>query len=69
MELDYKEMMNDIKENHRKLDGCRFHEFSIDVTLDKKFDKRYRCIKCGGEVSAMAKHWYEKGKEQAENYV
>jgi hypothetical protein len=67
--IDGIELMKQIKDNHRKLDGCSFHEFNIDVTLDKKFDKRYRCVRCGGEVSTMAKHWYEKGIAQAENYV
>jgi hypothetical protein len=69
MSIDGIELMKKIKENHRKLDGCCFHEFTIDATTDKKLDKRYRCVNCDGEVNAMAKHWYEKGIEQAKNYV
>ena len=61
--------MKQIKENHRKLDECSQHNFSIDATPDKKYDKRYRCVNCSGDVSATDKYWYETGLKQAENYV
>jgi DNA-directed RNA polymerase subunit RPC12/RpoP len=67
--IDRAELMKQIKENHKKLEGCGQHNFSIDATPDKKFSKRYKCINCGGEVSYSDKHWYEKGLEQAENYI
>lgn len=64
MSIDHKEIMQQVKENSKKLSECSFHEFSIDTTPNKQFDKRYRCIRCEGEVSASSKYWYDKGREQ-----
>jgi ribosomal protein L44E len=59
MSIDVKELMRDIKDNHKKIDSCSKHDFSIDATPDKKFSKMYRCNNCGGEVQATTKRWYE----------
>ena len=69
MAIDHIEIMKQIKENHKKLDECIQHEFSIDVTPDKKYAKRYRCVNCGGDVDANEKHWYEKGLHQSEKNI
>lgn len=69
MPIDVKELMREIKENHRKLESCGKHDFSIDATPDKKFGKMYWCTNCDGEVDAARKLWYEKGLEEAKNYV
>jgi hypothetical protein len=66
MGLDLKKMATHIEENLRNLNKCTKHNFAIDITPEKKFDKRYKCTKCGGEVSATAKYWYEKGREHKE---
>jgi hypothetical protein len=44
MSIDVKDLMRDIKENHRKLDRCSKHDFSIDATPDKKFSKMYKVL-------------------------
>lgn len=54
-----KHMMALIKENHKLLDSCDLHNFTIELkTLSGRV---YECSKCGGEVSSEAKMWYEKG--------
>lgn len=51
-----------VQANHDKLDGCKNHVFSIDLTPEKRFGKRWRCIYCGGEVDTVSKTWYELGR-------
>lgn len=54
----------DVKENARKLNGCPGpHDFSIETTRGKALSKRWKCSKCGGEVSAVEKRWYCLGLE------
>lgn len=50
-----------VKENHRKLDGCRIHDFSIDLNPERPMGKKYQCTRCGGWVDVTGKTWYEKG--------
>jgi hypothetical protein len=61
MKIDANEIWNEIQENHKKIESCNKHDFSIDLNPDKKFDKKYQCSKCGGHVDAIKKSWYEKG--------
>ncbi|WP_156940159.1 hypothetical protein [Caldanaerobius polysaccharolyticus] len=56
MSIDFKEIINQVKENQNKLNSCIKHDFSIDITPEKKLDKRYRCINCNGEVSSIEKY-------------
>ena len=64
IKINPKEIMREIKENSKKLDSCSKHDFSMDATpADKKWNKKYRCVYCGGEVGLTEKHWYEKELE------
>lgn len=56
------EILKQVKENFRKLESCNNHDFSIDLTPDKKFNKKYQCTNCGGSIDWLNKSWYEKGK-------
>jgi hypothetical protein len=57
----------EIKENHRKLDDCIGHDFSIVLDADKPYKTKYQCTKCKGTVEWREKHWYQKGIEHAKN--
>lgn len=61
------EILEQIMENFRKLESCDNHLFSIDTTPNKKFNKRWQCINCKGEVDTIAKSWYDKGREHEKN--
>lgn len=55
------EIWEKVKANHRLLDACSKHDFSIDVTEGQTLNKRWKCVHCGGIVDTIAKGWYEKG--------
>lgn len=53
-----------VKENHRLLAGCSRHTFGLPVN-EKPFGGHWKCMTCGGEVDAMARHWYQLGMKHA----
>lgn len=65
----------EVKVNQGRLKLCeKPHDFSIvldritkepieNPTPDQRLFARCRCTKCGGEVDAMARLWYERGLE------
>jgi DNA-directed RNA polymerase subunit M/transcription elongation factor TFIIS len=60
-----KKIWDNVKENHKKLDSCNLHDFSIDLNPEKKIGKRWQCQKCSGKVDAAVKEWYESGVRDA----
>ena len=56
-----KQIWDEVQENKIKLDSCPLHDFSI------KEEKRWKCSKCDGWISAHSKLWYEKGLEHGSN--
>lgn len=54
-----------VQENHRKLETCMKHDFSIDITPQRPYNKRWMCSHCHGEVDTSAKSWYEQGLRDA----
>lgn len=63
-----KKLLADIRANNAKLNACSLHDFSIDATPERQIDKRWRCTRCGGEVFANSKTWYDKGIQHAGFY-
>lgn len=57
--------MDALHRNQRKLEGCLGHEF-VDMELERTLVKRFRCIRCGGEVGLLEMRWYERGREHAQ---
>jgi hypothetical protein len=55
-------IFNEVKENHRKLDSCKSHNFSTEIQGLFARNK-YQCSNCNGTVDWQTKHWYEKGRE------
>jgi len=56
-----REILDQVVANQKTLTACSGpHEFE-PVSKDKKFSRRYRCKKCGGEVESLHKYWYEQG--------
>lgn len=60
MNLDLDLLWEEVKENHKKLNSCNFHEFE-DITPEKKLDKKYRCKNCGGELFQTQVSYYNLG--------
>lgn len=56
------EIWRRVRANHAKLAGCGDHDFSIDLTPAKPLGKCWQCTRCGGEVDAIHKGWYEEGR-------
>lgn len=56
-----KEIMEEVKENHRKLDSCSRHLFNEDLTPERRLNKQWKCSNCGGYINSSEKLWYEKG--------
>jgi hypothetical protein len=63
MSIDIDMIWDKVQENNKKLESCKEHNFSIDLTPVRKFGKRYACEHCGGEIDSINKSWYEKGVE------
>lgn len=59
--INSKDILDEVRNNRKKLDGCIRHDFSIDLTPDKPFFKKYECTQCHGQVDSINKSWYEKG--------
>ena len=58
--LNLKDVWDGAKRNLRILDGCDGpHEFeSVEGATGTN---KFRCVKCGGEMSISEKEWYQKG--------
>jgi hypothetical protein len=65
-----KQLMEEIKENHRKLAACEGpHDFRPSpsqnypaVMRDKGMSDRWTCMRCHGWVYHEAHLWYERGR-------
>jgi len=57
-----RKILEDVRENHRKITTCDLHDFSIDLDPDKPMNKRWACVHCGGYIWANNKVWYELGR-------
>lgn len=60
-------IMEQVKQNHKLLNSCNLHDFSIDTTPDRTFGKKFKCSNCGGVVDATEKRWYELGLTHSSN--
>ena len=61
MNINSRHILDEVKENHRKLDSCICHNFGIDMMSDRIIGKKYKCTQCGGVIDAINKIWYERG--------
>lgn len=55
----------EVKANQAKLVACRRHAFV--VIGEPRYNARYRCANCGGEVDSSARFWYEEGRKHHES--
>lgn len=58
--IDPVKLLQEVRENHRLLDGCSRHEFK-PLGPENQLGVRYQCSHCGGRVDAVALHWYRAG--------
>lgn len=55
-------ILEEIRENNKRLDSCNLHDFSIEIPLNhSKYEMKYQCRYCKGIVDSNRKIWYEKG--------
>lgn len=64
-----KQIMKSVKENHAKMEACLCHDFSIDVTPERRLGKKWQCTKCSGIIDIHAKIWYERGRKDAKHEI
>jgi hypothetical protein len=50
-----------VKANHKKLESCSGHDFSLPERKTRQLVMTWRCSRCGGIVESSAKRWYELG--------
>ena len=52
-----------VKENHRKLNSCSYHEFELMPGFtETDFKRKYVCKHCAGTIDPSAHFWHEKGR-------
>ena len=61
------ELWKEVKENQAKLNNCTNHNFALDMEPQKRINKKYKCLNCGGTISDIDKFWYELGKKHQIN--
>jgi len=70
MVFDAKCEMEKMKQNIETLGKCKTpHDFSIDLTPEKTLNKKWKCSRCGGEVQALSKLYYELGYNDGVNSI
>lgn len=59
---DLKDIWEDVKENHRKLDSCPGpHDFVVKNPEARRMNQRMVCRKCKGEMTVLDANLYLKG--------
>lgn len=58
-------VVNEVKANKARLDGCCRHDFVDDPADERAILKRQICTRCRGTVSFGSALWYKKGVEHA----
>jgi hypothetical protein len=55
-------LLQQVQENHARMQACSRHNFEHHPTpLDQGIRRRYRCTACGGEIDAHAHFWWVRG--------
>jgi len=62
MRLSSQELLEQVKENHKKLRSCDIHEFDIPKNIPFGL-RTIPCKRCGGEVELTKARWYRDGYE------
>lgn len=60
--MDAKRILEEVKENNRKIDACKRHRFSGETL---PFGKKYTCLECGGQMKGTDIMSYIQGYEAA----
>jgi hypothetical protein len=60
LSIDAKALLQEVRENHARLDSCARHEFKPEGP-ENKLGVKYQCIHCQGQTDAASRHWYERG--------
>lgn len=65
-------VFEEVKQNHKKMDTCPHHDFSIvldrhskqridNPTPQQLFGAKFQCTRCGGIVDGIERLWYTRG--------
>jgi hypothetical protein len=55
-----REIWDEVKANNAMLNACPRHDFECEDPA--RISAKWRCMGCGGHVSANAAHWYNLGR-------
>ena len=55
-----RDLFNQVKENHGKLNACVRHVFK-PTDGNNNVHTMYRCDRCGGEISRIHHTWWKRG--------
>lgn len=64
-----KKIFEGVQENHRKLNSCKCHDFSIELPGPTKLNPKWKCKNCGGVVESIEKKYYEQGFQHAKEMM
>jgi hypothetical protein len=63
-------LLAQVRANLARLDQCTGHDFAepvgepwVTAADGTSLYRKYRCVVCQGELGAVEKDWYEKGRE------
>lgn len=52
-----------VRANHKRLDGCAYHEFALLTPGERLLGKRrYVCLLCRGVIDGHQHYWHEAGR-------
>ena len=57
-----KQLWEEVKANHARLDLCNYHEFE---RIGTDMPTRFKCKYCQGEIDGINYNWYMKGMTHA----
>lgn len=60
MSIDCAKLLQEIRENHARLDSCARHDFKAEGP-ENKLGVKYLCIHCQGRTDAASRAWYLRG--------
>jgi hypothetical protein len=63
VKIDTKQLWEEVKANHARLEACPGHRFEPIEWVDtgKEIPRKHRCAVCGGWADSIAVIWYERG--------
>jgi hypothetical protein len=58
--IDGQKLLQEVRENHARLDSCPRHDFKAEGP-ENQLGVKYLCLHCQGRIDAVSRHWYLRG--------